>query len=74
MGGDNIMTTQKFHYFEKVENLKQQEFFEEQNHCVLCGSVLEFKHTTEEETGSIKEEAHCPECEIRARDKIFTLN
>lgn len=67
------MEDSKIQYFEKVESEDQKEFVQSQNNCVLCGSVLELRHFIEADL-SIKEEAHCPECELRARAKIFTLH
>ena len=68
------MQMQKIQYFEKVEHPKQQEFINAQNHCVLCGTVLELKHVADQAESQIKEEAYCPECEVRTRAKIFALN
>ena len=68
------MQAQKIQYFEKIEHPKQQEFVNAQNHCVLCGTTLELKHVTQAEESQIKEEAFCPECDVRTRAKIFVLN
>ncbi len=65
---------QKVNYFEKVECEKHQDFIETHSHCALCGTVLELKHVKDEKSGEIKEEAHCPECSIRTRAKVYTLN
>ena len=65
----------KVQYFERVESTNQQEFVNAHNNCILCGTVLELQHVRVPETpSSIKEEAHCPECELRTRAKIYTLN
>ena len=64
----------KVQYFEKVENPNQREFINAHNNCILCGTVLELQHIRAEESSSIKEEAHCPECELRTRAKVYTLN
>ncbi|GIL16755.1 MAG: hypothetical protein BroJett040_05060 [Oligoflexia bacterium] len=63
----------KVNYFEKVETSKHQEFLQAHNNCILCGSTLELQHIRTEEPHTIKEEAHCPECEMRTRAKIYTL-
>ena len=68
------MQAQKIHYFEKIEHPKHQEFINAQNHCVLCGTTLELKHIADQAESQIKEEAFCPECEVRTRAKIFALN
>lgn len=68
------MEVQKFDYFEKVDCPQHREFIISQNNCILCGTVLELRHTPDQFTSSIKEEAHCPECEVRTRAKIHTIN
>jgi hypothetical protein len=59
-------------YYEKTESATQDAFLKLQCNCVLCNTTLEFKFEmiTQEE---IKEEATCPQCEIRARAKIHSL-
>lgn len=68
------MNTQKINYFENVEHDRHQEFIETHSHCALCGTVLELHHVVDQVSCEIKEEARCPECEIRTRAKIHTLN
>lgn len=68
------MDTQKINYFEKIEHPKHQEFILAQNHCVLCGTALQLKHVADQVESQIKEEAYCPECEIKTRAKIFSLH
>lgn len=68
------MNIQKINYFEKVEHERHQEFIETHNHCVLCGTVLELQHAIDLASCEIKEEARCPECEIRTRAKTHKLN
>lgn len=68
------MQSQKTQYFEKIEHPKHQEFINAQNHCVLCETHLELKHVADHVEGQIKEEAFCPECDVRTRAKIFALN
>jgi DNA-directed RNA polymerase subunit RPC12/RpoP len=68
------MNIQKVSYFEKIESESQQQFIEMHNHCALCGTVLELQHRTDVTIHEIKEEAKCPECEIKARTKIYILN
>lgn len=64
----------KVNYFENAENIQHREFIISQNNCILCGTVLELRHVPDSVTSSIKEEAHCPQCEVRTRAKIHTLN
>ena len=42
------------------------------NFSAVCSTALELKFETLPE-GEIKEEATCPQCEIRARAKIHSL-
>lgn len=68
------MNLGKVQYFENVENNHHREFVNAHNNCVLCGTVLELRHIREEDNKSVKEEAHCPQCELRTRAKTHTLN
>ncbi len=68
------MGTPKINYFEKAETPRHQEFIETQSHCALCGTVLELQHVVDQVSCEIKEEARCPDCEIRTRAKTHTLN
>jgi hypothetical protein len=52
---------------------KYQEFLELMNNCSLCGSKLKVIHTIELPGSMIREEATCPHCDIRARNKIFNI-
>ncbi len=63
----------KIQYFEKAETKGHQEFINSQNNCVLCGTALELLHIRMDETQSLKEEAHCPQCDVRTRAKVYTL-
>ena len=63
----------KIQYFEKIETPKHQEYITSQNNCVLCGSNLELRHMPVPEKNEVKEEAHCPSCEMRTRAKVFTF-
>lgn len=60
-------------YFERVETIKHREFINAHNNCVLCGSVLELRHIRMDSETSVKEEAHCPQCELRTRAKVYAL-
>ncbi len=61
-------------YFENVDSDKYREFINSQSNCVLCGSVLELSHTTDNILGHIREEARCPSCEVRTRARFYPLN
>jgi hypothetical protein len=64
----------KLQYFENVNHPVQREFIQAQNHCVLCGTVLELNHTSNKDSKTIKEEAYCPQCTLKTRAKIYLLN
>ena len=59
--------------YEKTENTFQKAFIALQCNCVLCATLLELKLTPVEETDEVKEEAFCPQCNIRMRSKSHTL-
>lgn len=60
--------------YEKTENTFQKAFIALQCNCVLCATLLELKVThTEAHHGEIKEEAFCPQCNIRMRSKSHTV-
>lgn len=59
-------------YYENTHSTGQQAYLKLQCNCVLCNSALELKFETISEN-EIKEEATCPECEIRTRAKIHSL-
>ena len=64
----------KIQYFERAEKKHQQDYIRLQNNCILCCTPLELQHVRNDECGEIKEEAHCPHCEVKTRAKIYTLN
>ncbi len=64
----------KVQYFEKVETKTHRDFIQAHNNCILCSSVLELRHIRSEDQGEIKEEAHCPQCDLRTRAKNYTMN
>lgn len=67
------METQKISYFENAQKPSHREFILAQNNCVLCGTVLELHHLKDHEEGEIKEEAFCPACEVKTRNKTHSL-
>ena len=64
----------KVNYFERVEKKHQRDFINAHNNCILCGTVLELQHIRQENKEEIKEEAQCPQCEVKTRAKVYTLN
>lgn len=65
---------QKIQYFENARNEKHREFIASQSNCVLCGTVLELSHAVDSIIGHIREEAHCPSCEVKTRARFHPLN
>lgn len=59
-------------YYENADSATQQAYIKMQCNCVLCNTTLELKFENLGES-EIKEEATCPECEIRTRAKIHSL-
>ncbi|MFN7455063.1 MAG: hypothetical protein ACK5RO_10445 [Pseudobdellovibrionaceae bacterium] len=68
------MDLSKIQYFERVDSKKHRDFISSHNNCILCGTVLELQHVAERDRAEIKEEAHCPSCELRTRVKTYTVN
>ncbi len=64
----------RIHFFENVESLKAREFVQSHNHCVLCRSFLELRHMCGDEKKEIKEEAYCPQCDLRTRTKVYSVH
>ncbi|WP_413290033.1 hypothetical protein [Bdellovibrio sp. HCB337] len=64
----------RIQYFEKADTEKHREFINSQSNCVLCGTVLELTHAVDHIVGHIREEAHCPSCEVRTRARFHPLN
>ena len=59
--------------YEKTENTFQKAFIALQCNCVLCATQLELKVTSTEDTSEVKEEAFCPQCNIRMRSKSHKI-
>lgn len=49
--------------------VQQNAFIERQNCCPLCGTQLEIRVESYLEEFTLREEAHCPECDVLARVK-----
>ncbi len=56
-------------YYQKTDSANQTAYLKLQCDCILCSTPLELKFEFITPT-EIKEEATCPQCEIRARAKI----
>jgi transcription elongation factor Elf1 len=55
-------------------NPKHRAFIQRQNECPLCGHKLEIRVETYLENFTIREEAHCPECDVLARVKDHKMH
>ena len=53
---------------------KELLFIESQNHCALCGSQLEIIVESYLEDNYLREEAICPNCEIKTREKNHKMH
>ena len=47
---------------------------EEHNTCCLCGTDLNFKHAVDHLSLSVKEDADCPSCLIKMRERTHKLH
>ncbi len=46
----------------------------EENHCCLCGTKLKFKHQVDYLTLQVREDAHCPSCQIQMKSKEHIIH
>lgn len=57
-----------------VSNKEEHEvILDDENNCCLCGSTLNFKHEVDYITLQVKEDAHCPSCQIQMKSKSFSV-
>lgn len=66
------MTINQINYYENASNVFQKAFVSLQSNCSLCTTNLELSVTVMD-NGEIKEEAFCPQCELRLRSKSHTI-
>lgn len=72
----NKLKLEDVQYFENTSNIFQKAFIALQSNCVLCSSNLEISISysdSETHLVELKEEAHCPQCEMRMRSKLYTI-
>ena len=53
---------------------KKVDFIEAETLCVLCNTKLEIKVESYLEDNFIKEEAYCPHCQIKTRQKNHRMH
>ena len=59
---------------EDLYELRQNEFVDSVCNCPLCGTGLKMLHEYDYLNGLVKEEAHCPACQIKTRTASFTVH
>lgn len=65
-------TINQINYYENTSNVFQKAFVSLQSNCSLCTTNLELSVSVLD-NGEIKEEAFCPQCELRLRSKSHTI-
>lgn len=68
------MEAKKLFYFENINHPVHSDFIKSQQQCTLCGTELELKHLKDSTGSTVKEEAFCPQCTLKTRNKIYLLN
>ena len=59
--------------FNIVELNFREQYLEEYNNCILCGSELEYSHDTDFIYQVVEEKAHCPHCKIESKNQSHKL-
>lgn len=57
--------------FEAID--PREQFLMEYNNCPLCGTELYYTHNTDFIYLDVKEEAHCPHCNIKTKTDSHRL-
>ena len=65
-------STSVVRHYENTQNIFQKAFVAVQCNCALCASDLVITASTVA-NGEIKEEAYCPQCDLRMRSKVHTV-
>ena len=68
-----ILKLEDIHYYERTENTFQKAFVAIQCNCALCATNLEIQVSGTDIAGEVREEAFCPQCNIRMRSKSHTV-
>lgn len=59
---------------QEIKNDKHKTFIERQNNCPLCNAQLEIRVESYLEDFTLREEAHCPKCDVLARVKDHKMH
>jgi len=62
----------EIHRYENTVNVFQKAFVSLQCNCALCNTHLEIT-VLKQDNDEIKEEAFCPQCELRLRSKNYKI-
>lgn len=65
-------STSVVRHYENTQNIFQKAFVAVQCNCALCATDLVITVSTVT-NGEIKEEAYCPQCDLRMRSKVHTV-
>lgn len=49
------------------------QFLTDYHQCCLCGTELQYTHVTNFIREEVKEEAHCPSCQVRTKEQQHRL-
>jgi hypothetical protein len=52
---------------------EHEPIIEDQNHCCLCGTALKFQHQVDYLNLTVKEDGHCPSCQVRLKSRDHRL-
>lgn len=65
-------STTKVRHYENTQNIFQKAFVAVQCNCALCATELVIT-THRTNSDEIKEDAYCPQCDLRMRSKTHTI-
>ena len=66
------LSSKTVRHYENTQNIFQKAFVAVQCNCALCATELVITVSTVN-NGEIKEEAFCPQCDLRMRSKVHTI-
>ena len=69
----NLNAPLEMHYRQMSREDFVQAHLEDLHSCPICGTELDFTHVTHFVTLKVREEAHCPNCQIQTRSEEHSL-